>query len=66
MFTLYCTENELATKIGDVQLAAIQSVDAETAVPLLSWPVARGGQHGSVRIARGKMLIDSIDAALEW
>lgn len=75
MYTLFCTENEMATKLADTQLAAITATDATTAVPLASWPRARGAQHCSVRLAQvstpagrraGKQLNQSIDAALAW
>jgi hypothetical protein len=66
MYTLHCTEIELATNLADLQLAAITELSADTAVPLMSWPLARGAEHNSVRLARGKVLRESLDIALTW
>jgi len=69
MKTLYCTTEEMNNGAGDQ--AAIMVFEADTAVPLLSWPRARGAKHRSVRVAcqagkPGKVLRESLGLALTW
>lgn len=64
--TLHCTDTELVERLAFIQTLAIVELEADTAVSLASWPLARGAEHGSVRIARGKVLRESLDLALTW
>lgn len=63
MFTLYCTDSELAHNLAALHVAAIVELGATTALALTQWPAERL-QHA--RSASLELLADAAKPALDW
>lgn len=67
MKTLYCTENELANNIAELQALAIIELGAETAVALTRWPQDRTADRRRAWAQRAEREVQqAIQATLDW